>query len=215
MRTLSNRVLLLFASAILALFQFGVAAASADESTWTVIDGGRTNAHGSSIYFFDATTGSTAGCSDSDLIVRFRDGTGLSGAGLVMITYGTLNYCQANGGPPIEIHPRGLPWKMNATSYDAQTGTTTGTLTSDDAAGISVVASIDSVPCELTAGGPGTDKGEIQTTYNNETGELGFTDTNLVIKSASSSCGGLVEAGDPIMISAQYYVWPTPTITNP
>ena len=213
MRTLSNRVLLLFAAAFLALFQFGVVAASADESTWTVTDGGRTNAYGAFVVQ-DTTTGASASCSNSDMIVRFRDGTGLSGAGLIMITYGNLDHC-TGFGVSVEIHPRGLPWKMNATSYDALTGTTTGTLTSDDAAGISVVAGADSVGCEVAAGGPGTAKGEIQTTYENTTGKLIFSDTNLVITSVGPGCGGLLNVGDPIMLYSQYSVSPVPTITNP
>ncbi|QKW38618.1 hypothetical protein HUT06_35190 [Actinomadura sp. NAK00032] len=206
-------MLLLFASAVLAVFQFGAVAASADESTWTVTDGGRTNAYGS-FAAQDMTTGASVSCGSSDMIVRFRDGTGLSGNGLIMITYGNLGNCNGSG-VPVEIHPRGLPWKMNATSYDAQTGTTTGTLTSDDAAGISVVASADSVGCEVAAGGPGTAKGEIQATYENPTGQLVFSDTNLVITSVGLGCGGLLNVGDPIMLYSQYSVWPVPTITNP
>lgn len=213
MRTLPNRVLLLFGSVILALFQFGAVAASADEPTWTVTDGGRTNAYGS-FAAQDTTTGASVSCSNSDMIVRFRDGTGLSGAGLIMITYGNLDNC-TGFGVPVEIHPRGLPWKMNATSYDAQTGTTTGTLTSDDPAGISVVANAASAGCEVAAGGPGTDKGEIQTTYENATGTLLFSDANLVITSVGLGCGGLLNVGDPIMLYGRYSVWPVPTITNP
>ncbi len=213
MRTLSNRVLLLFASVVLALFQFGTVTVWAEAATWTVTDGGRTDASGA-FAVQDTTTGSFASCSNSNLIVRFRDGTGLSGTGLIMITYGTLNNCTTSGQLPIEIHPRGLPWKMNATSYDVQTGTTTGALTSDDAAGISVVANVPSVGCEVTAGGPGTAKGEIQTTYENATGRLFFSDANLVITSVGLGCS-MVNVGDPLMLYGQYYVWPAPTITNP
>lgn len=213
MRALSHRVLLFFGSVILALFQFGAVAASADESTWTVTDGGRTNAYGS-FAAQDMTTGASVSCGNSDMIVRFRDGTGLSGTGLIMITYGNLDNC-TGFGVAVEIHPRGLPWKMNATSYDAQTGTTTGTLTSDDPAGISVVASAPSAGCEVAAGGPGTDKGEIQTTYENATGTLLFSDANLVITSVAPGCAGLLNVDDPIMLYGHYSVWPVPTITNP
>lgn len=213
MRTLSNRALLLFASVILALFSVGAAVAQADETTWTVIDGGRTDAYGS-FAVQDMAGGGSASCTGSNLIVRFRDGTGLSGTGLIMITYGTLGTCNALG-LPIEIHPRGLPWKMNATSYDPQTGTTTGTLTSSDAAGINVVANVPSVGCEVAAGGPGTDEGEIQTTYENATGKIIFSGGNLVITSVGLGCGGTANVGDPIMLYGQYDVFPVPTITNP
>ncbi|GAA1851565.1 hypothetical protein [Actinomadura bangladeshensis] len=211
MRTLSNRVLLLFASAMLVLLPFGAVTAQADEVTWTVIDGGRTDAYGG--LAAQTTSGGAASCSSSNLIVRFRDGTGLSGTSLIMITYGTLSNCEASG-LPIEIHPRGLPWKMNATSYDPQTGTTTGTLTSDDAAGISAVVTLDSLGCELAVGGPGTDKGEIQATYTNSTGQLFFSDANLVITSVGLGCP-VVSLGDQLTVFANYYVVPAPTITNP
>ncbi|MEU8343471.1 hypothetical protein AB0C74_17375 [Spirillospora sp. NPDC048832] len=211
MRALSNRALLLF-SVMLALFQVGVVAASADESTWTVTDGGRTDAYGL-FAAQDMTTGSFASCHDTSMIVRFRNGTGLSGTGLIMITYGSLGDCTGNAGVELAIHPRGLPWKMDATSYDPQTGTTTGTLTSDDAAGISAVVNVDFIGCEVKIGGPGTDKGVIQTTYKNTTGELTFSGGNLVVTSVSSGCS-LVDVGDPIMLQGYYTVSPVPTISS-
>ncbi|MEU8343472.1 hypothetical protein AB0C74_17380 [Spirillospora sp. NPDC048832] len=213
---------------LLALFPLGSVPAQADGATWTVIDGGRTDAvNVAPVWFMDMRSGLTGVCNVSELIVRFRSGAGLPGEGLIMVTYGTLyndlpgSGCAGIAGIDVTIHPRGLPWKMDATSYDPQTGTTTGTLTSDDAAGIgAVVTSGDG--CEMTVGGPGSDKGEIQAAYTNESvygdtvGQFDLTGTNMVITSIGPGCDpGLIDVGDEIDLDARYLVSPQQTITSP
>lgn len=220
MRIFSSRILLVAAAAAVTL-QSSVVAAAADEATWTVSAGGRTSAVNYGILLFqDLNSGATVTCDSSEMIARFRTGTDLSGTGLMQITYGTVGdvttpdgNCVGPGSTTVHISPRGLPWKMNATSYDVQTGTITGTLTSSDTEGVGAIVKV-SDGCEIGLGGPGTAKGEVQVTYSNSTGVLSFADTNLVLKSFVGPCHTtMLQAGDQVFISADYEVTPRQTIT--
>jgi hypothetical protein len=199
---------ILFAVAAVVGLSAGPAVAA---TTWTVTPGGAITAKSGTATLRDTKTGNSMTCTSSSTSGTLKKGSGLSGTGVGSITKKSYTGCTGPLGVTITVTAHGLPWKLNAVSYDKTTGVTTGTITGADA-----TLSGPSCSADADGTGAGKDNGTVTFTYTNSSGKLKVLTTggNLHIYDVSG-CGGLINSGDPATISASYTVRPKQTITSP
>jgi hypothetical protein len=187
----------------------GVTSSSATttRATWTVNPGGNVSASGSA-QVKDASTGTVAKCTSLKLSGKLKKGSGLSGTGIGSITAGSFTGCSISG-ISVTVATQHLPWKLNAVSYNASTGVTTGNIS-----GIILVATAPGCSATLegaTSGSPG----KTSVSYNNNTGVLKLTGGGNLHSWMVSGCLGLVNNGDVQKASGSTTVTPKQTITSP
>jgi hypothetical protein len=193
-------------AAIALTLTLGVSAASA--ATWTVKPGGSITASGSG-QVKDTKTGTIAKCTSIKITkATLKKGSGLSGTGIGTVTGSTFSGCTI-ASITVTVTPEDFPWKLNATSYNASTGTTTGTLTK-----VELAASAPG--CSATLEGTTATNGKIKVSYTNSTGVLKLLPTGGNLTSEDvSGCFGLVNNGDPQDASGSLTVSPKQSITSP
>jgi len=199
---------ILFAGAATAAV-IGMSAAPAfAATTWSVSPGGAITGKSGKTTLKDTSTGNALSCTSSSTSATLKKGSGLAGRGLGSITKVSFSNCTGPLGLTFTVTTHDLPWKLNAVSYNASTGVTTGTITGID-------ATLSGPGCKATVDGTGAGKhnGKVKGTYTNSTGKLKVLATggNLHIY-AVSGCAGLIKSGDATTFSATYTVSPKQTI---
>jgi hypothetical protein len=201
-------VLLSSGAAALAV-ALGASTALAADATWSVSPGGSFSFSGSG-QVKDATTGTIAKCTSIKLSGTLKSGHGLSGSGLGSITTASFTGCTI-ATVAITVATHGLPWKENATSYNATTGVTTGNIS-----GIDLVATAPGCSATLDGTAAGANNGKTKITYTNSTGKIKLLGSGGNLHSyAVSGCFGLVNNGDVQQASGSGTVTPKQTITSP
>jgi hypothetical protein len=201
------------AAALTATLGAAPSSATTAAKTWTVKPGGSVTVSGS-LVLKDPKTGTPSPCKSVKLDANLKSGSGLAGPGIGSISSSTFAGCSvATGFDPFVVTVNGLPWKLNATSYDAKTGVTTGTITGID------LAATGTPGCYAVLDGTaaGADNGMIQFTYTNSTGRLKLLPKggNLHWWAVSGCAGLLGRGGDPAQPSGTLTVTPKQTITSP
>jgi len=185
---------------------------AAAATTWTVRPGGPIMAKSGTTTLTDTKTGATLSCASSAATGSLKKGSGLSGAGIGKVTSLTFTNCAA-GGVMFKVTASHFPWHLNAVSFNATTGVTTGTIT-----GIHAMVS-STVRCSAVIDGTSAtaNNGKVKVTYTNSTGKLTVLTTggNLHLYKVTSGCGGVIHSRDPATFSASYAVSPKQTITSP
>jgi hypothetical protein len=181
-------------------------------TTWTVSPGGAITATSKRFIVTDTTNGNAMTCRPSSTSATLKSGSGLKGAGIGSITAVTFKTCTG----PLDISSwqftaNDLPWHLNAKSYDANTGVTTGTITGIDLTllGPSCTADVDGTSAD-------SHTGKVKVHYTNSTGELKILTTggNLHIYDVSG-CGLFpINSGDTFTFNPTYTVTPQQTITG-
>jgi hypothetical protein len=147
---------------------------------------------------------------NSSIKATLKTGSGLSGS-VGSITSATFTNCRWVLGYIMTLKATDLPWPLSAQSYDASTGTTTGTITDIHItiAGPGCVAVVDGTSAAK-------DDGQINFRYLNKTRELTFPGSggNLHCYQVNG-CAGLVASGDQANLHATYTVSPAQEITSP
>jgi hypothetical protein len=196
----------------------GLAHATTKTLTWTVTPGGNFTGKSGPVLLEDTTTGSTVKCSISTQAGTLKSGSGLSGTGIGLLTSVTYAQCAGPDGLAFTISASASPdnpWLLNAESYNAAKGVTTGTVTN-------IVATLSGAGCRATvAGPPATGPGTVKITYANGTHSLRFLTTggNLEFQDVSGcdnlfNSGGLFNDGDTATMAACYVIAPPQTITG-
>jgi hypothetical protein len=186
----------------------GLAAQPAAAATaWTVSPGGPVAGHAGHTLLLDTTTRMAGiNCASSSTRGTLKAGSGLPGTGL-----GTLTAVSFSGGC-YTLTAGHLPWEVNARSYDAATGITTGTIT-----GIHLVFT-DPTFCDFAADGTSAtaDDGTVRFSYANGTGKLRLLPAggNLHIYRVKG-CGGVFHDGNTAALTSTYVITPAQTITSP
>jgi len=201
---------ILFAGAATAAV-IGLSAAPAfAATTWTVSPGGAITAKSGTTTLTDTTTGNSLTCKSSSTSATLKTGSGLKGAGLGSITKVTFATCTGPLDLTFTVTTNGLPWKLNAVSYNSTTGVTHGTIT-----GIDATLSGPSCTADVDGTGAGLDNGKVKATYTNSTGKLKVLTTggNLHVYDVVG-CAGLINSGDATTFKATYTVSPIQTITG-
>jgi hypothetical protein len=187
----------------------GTTAAMAVNATWTVKPGGSFSFAGSA-QVKDTKTGTIAKCSSVKLAGTLKKGSGLSGTGIASISSASFSKCNVGGiGVTVTVH--GLPWKLNALSYNSTAGVTTGSIS-----GIDLVASNALCHAVLDGTGAGKDNGVTKLTYTNSTGKIKLLASGGNLHSyAVKGCAGLIANGDPQQATGGGLVSPLQKITSP
>ncbi|QKG27099.1 hypothetical protein [Actinomadura verrucosospora] len=183
--------------------------------TWTVTPGGNVTANIApltKVIAKDPSRGTQAVCSGATGGGVAASGSGLSGTHLVTINSLTASGCIGPGNANVTITMNGLPWYMNADSYNATTGVTTGTVT-----GIKATYSNPVDGCVATITGPAGAGGSVAGTYTNSTHKLAAGGSStLVVNTVNTSCSPTqIQVGDPITLTGTLVVSPNQTVTSP
>lgn len=221
---MSNRYARILAAggAMILVATLGVPAApaAATAKTWTVHPGGDVRAMSGKLAVADTATGSTITCLSSTASGTFRSGSGLPGAdagSLSAVSFTTCAYPVSNTLLVIFfLHPGGLPWQVNLSSYNAAKGVVSGTVSH---VAVPLSDSASSGGCHAKVGGTSASAGDGQVAfrYTNSTGKLSVLTTggNLHLYGVSRGCLGIFHDGDPVTISATYTLSPKQAITSP
>src|SRR5262245_17628924 len=206
-----TRLAILLLPPVAAAVAIGLSAAPAVAATsWTVKPGSVINAASGTTTLKDTTTGTSLACTSSAAKTTLRSGSGLSGTSIGSVTSISFTKCTGPLGLAFTVTAGGLPWHINAVSFNSTTGTTTGTLTG-------VHASLSGSGCTAVVDGTSAtaNNGKVTITYTNSSHTLKVLTTggNLHIYNVSSGCAGAIKSGDSATQSAAYVITPAQTIT--
>lgn len=213
-----RRMIITGAAALAACGVLGIAppaaqASSAAARTWTVTPGGNIAATaGRGIILVDvANAGAGIVCTSSSAAGGLSSGSGLAGTGIGQITALALNSCAGGNLTATTTASDANPWPLNARSYNATTGVTSGTITN-------FMASFSGGGCSFTvAGTTATTPGQVKVSYTNSTHRLKLKNNGGTLHFWNlSGCGPGINDGDPAgLIGGSYKVRPGQTITSP
>ena len=210
---MSNRYARILAAggAVVLVAALGVPAALA-AGTWTIQPGGGIQATSGRLIFLDTVDGTVGGCVSSTASGTLKSGSGLSGSQAGSLSAASFVHCSSPAGPKFALHPAGLPWHVNFSSYNAAKGAARGTISHIR---IPELASGCSFLIDGTSA-TGSD-GEVRFRYTESTGQLTVLAAggNLHFYDVSSACLGLVNDGDTAALSITYTVTPKQAITSP
>jgi hypothetical protein len=202
-------VAILTGAAILAASPGAASAAAA--KTWTVRPGGKITATAGKIILTDTPTGATIPCESSRMSGTLKAGNGLPGSGIGSLTAAVFSLCSA--GPfPGTVTARGLPWRLNLTSYDRSTGVARGTISH-----LQINAAPSFIQCTaVIKGTSGTaPDGVVAVSYTSKTGILKILKGGNLHWYHVQGCAGIIRNGDAATLSASYTVSPRQVITSP
>lgn len=178
---------------------------TASAATWTVEPGGPINAAAGTTLLTIQESGVELTCDSSTAAGTLKSGTGLENPLGELPDDGVqFQNCTGPFGLTFTVNHEGS-WFLNAATYDAATGVTTGTL--------------DNISAIIT--GPGCDatvSGSVPITFTNSTEELRVVnDPTLLIERVSDvdTCLGLIEQGQHATFDGLFIVDPGQEITSP
>lgn len=188
------------------------AAASGTAGTWTVSPGGAITATSGKVTLTDPRTGDTNSCESSRMSGTLKAGGGLSGTGIGSLITAVYSLCQ-EGPFPGKLTGRGLPWRLNLTSYDRSTGVAHGTISH-----LELGFAPSFIQCTaLVKGTSGTTPdGVAPVSYASKTGTLKILSTGGDLHWYHvHNCAGIINNGDAATLSASYTISPRQIITSP
>lgn len=203
----TGRLLIVAATAALAIGLTAGPAAAA--TTWTITPGGRfTGVAGKTTLKDGSSTPLT--CNGATIAGTFKPGRKKTDP-IGEITAMAFNSCSGPLGFTFTVSVSGLPWSIHARSYNAATGTTTGTIT-----GLRISLSGSGCSATLgaaTSGSPIT----ANFSYTNSTHILKITPPSSVHWWNVNGCFGLISNGDPGSFSFGngFVITPPQKITSP
>jgi hypothetical protein len=199
-------------AAVLAIATCAASPAAAAPKTWTIRPGGTITATAGTTTLADAPTGAEFLCASSGMSGTLKAGSGLPGGGIGSLATAAYSSCDA-GGFGVKVSARGLPWRLNLTSYDPRTGVAGGTIShlEIDVAGTGLACT-----AAVNATSGTVPDGMVAVSYAGRTGTLtilpGGGDLHWY---HVRRCAGLVRDGDSATLSARYTISPRQAITSP
>lgn len=197
-----NRVTVMLAAgaAMIASAVF-VGPASAAPATWTIDPGGPFTGTAGTTVLEVQESGVQLSCESAGATGEAKVGSGHSNP-LATISDTEFNNCTGPFGLVFEVTHGGV-WTLNGDTYDATTGTTTGTISN-------IVADISGPGCIAQV------TGQVDATYTNSTAELRvLPNFTLLITSVdpNENCFGLINPGEHASFDGVYEVSPAQTIS--
>lgn len=207
-----KRIAAILATGGAAALTIGLTAAPAFAATWTVSPGGSITGTSGTTTLKDTTTGNTLSCTSSSTTATLKKGSGLAGSGIGSVKGISFTNCTGPLGLTFTVAAGHLPWHLNATSYNATSHTTTGTITG-------IHATLTGPSCSAVVDGAtsGTaNNGKVKVQYSNTTHILKVLPTGGTLHIWSvSGCAGLINSGDGSTFTGSYAISPAQTITSP
>jgi hypothetical protein len=162
--------------------------------------------------FTDTTNGASGSCVSSAASGTLKNGSALPGSDAGSLSAVSVGRCAGPGGPQYGLHPAGLPWHVNLSSYNATASVVRGTISHIR------ITELGTANCAFVLDGTsatGSD-GEVPFRYTDSTGQLTLTTGgNLHFYDVSNSCLGTFKDGDTAVLSATYTMTPKQAITSP
>jgi hypothetical protein len=178
---------------------------TASAATWTIDPGGPFNASAGVTLLTIQETGVELTCDSSTAAGTLKSGSGQENPIGTLSDDGVqFQNCTGPFGLTFTVNHEG-EWHLNAATYDAATGVTTGTL--DD-----ISAIITGPGCDATV------SGSVNVTFTNSTEELRVVnDPTLLIERVSDvdTCLGLIEQGQHAIFDGLFTVTPGQEISSP
>jgi hypothetical protein len=165
-------------------------ALAAAAATWTVSPGGAITGKAGTTTLTDTTSKISLSCTSSKLAGSLKSGKGLPGKGLGTVTSVAFNKCTVLSFT-ISLSSGNVAWKLNASSYKAATGTTSGTITG-------IHLAVQSSVCSAVVDGTGATarNGMVSVSYSNKTHVLKILPKGNLHVYKVSGCGGAISNGD-------------------
>lgn len=209
---MGRRIAATLFSAGAAALTIGLSATSAlaaTATTWTVSPGGAITGKAGTTTLTDTTSKISLSCTSSKLVGSLKSGKGLPGKGLGTVTSVTFNNCTVLS-VTISLSSGKVAWKLNASSYNSTTGTTSGTITG-------IHLAVKSSVCSAAVDGTGATahNGKVNVSYSNKTHVLKILPKGNLHVYHVSGCGGVISSGDAGTITGSYKVSPLQKITSP
>jgi hypothetical protein len=207
-----TRIIIACAAAAVALGSTGTAALATTATTWTVTPGGPITAplrHPGLAIFADITTSTYLDtCRTSSLTGSLQSGSGLPSRSIGSVTALSLSRCFDG----TTYTSSGLPWRLDALSYSAVTGVTTGRLS-----GIHLAYSSPGSPgCSGIVDGTSATahNGTVPFRYNNATHTLRFI-RGGTLHVYHNTCPRPWHNGDQLAFGGSYTLSPAQAISSP
>jgi hypothetical protein len=202
----------LTAATVLATATGTAPSAAATVTTWTVRPGGTITATAGKTTLADTRTGAMIPCASARMSGTLKPGSGLPGAGIGSFATAVYSQCAA-GGFEAKLTARGLPWRLNLTSYDRSTGVARGTI-----GHLKLAVAPSALACTAVINGTSgsTPDGVVPVSYTSKTGVLQVLPAGSGLRWYHvRNCAGIVNNGDPATLSASYVISPRQVITSP
>jgi hypothetical protein len=166
---------------------------------------GKTTGAAPQVHFSDTTAGQILTCDSGTAKGFTTTGNARPATGLATITGAALKLtnCTGPGGLTLVVTGSGA-WKLNATSYNATSGTTTFTITN-----IFAHVADPSNACVFDV------SGTVQATYKNSTQLLSVKTTGSTLTLSNANCLGVLNNGDHATFRANFKVTATNAAFNP
>jgi hypothetical protein len=110
----------------------------------------------------------------------------------------------------IRLTARGLPWHLNLTSYDVDTGVSHGAISH-----LQLALLLPGCTAAINGTSTAASNGVVRVAYADATGKLKILMGGTLQWYHVHGCAGLVGNGDPAQLSATYVISPPQTITSP
>ncbi len=188
--------------------------AAAAVTTWTVRPGGTITAAAGKTTLADTPTGAMIPCASARMSGTLKAGSGLPGAGIGSLSTAAYSHCAAGGLNEATLTARGLPWRLNLTSYDRRTGVAMGTISHLK---IGVAAILHQCTAVINGTSGTAPDGVVPVSYASKTGTLKILQDggDLHWYHVAHDCAGIVRDGDAATLSASYTISPRQAITSP
>jgi hypothetical protein len=185
-------------------------AAAAPEDTWTVAPGGALTAT-APLRIGNVTRGWNIDCGTATLTGAAKAGSGNAGDQLVEFDDESFENCSGPDGVQYTVAMTSeVQLDMNASSYGAAAGRTTG-----DLSGFQLNL-VGTNRCQADIAGPAGDLGSADVTFTNNGSVLGLGGGNMGVTFVNFACSsGFIAVGDQVVVTAQLSVSPAQTITSP
>lgn len=185
-------------------------ASAAPEDTWTVAPGGALTAS-APLRIGNATRGWNIDCGDSTFTGAAKTGSGNAGDQLVEFDDAAFGNCSGPGGVQYTVTmTSGVQLDMTATSYDAATGRTSGTLFGFQ------INLVGTNGCQIDIADPAGDLGMADVTFANTGSTLELGGGDMGVTFLNYACpSGFTAIGDQVVVTAQLSVSPAQLMTNP
>jgi len=195
-----------------AIIGMAAAPAFATAATWSVKPGGAVTGTAGKTVVTDKTKNLSVTCTSSVTKGSLKNGHGLAGAGIGLVTSLAFKGCSVSGFTVSVTITGKMP--LNATAYNATTKTASMTITK-----LHGTFSVSALGCSATIDGTGASahNGMVKAQFANGTDTLKVLASggNLHLYNVSSGCGGAVSSGDSVNFTGAYKLTPKQTITSP
>jgi hypothetical protein len=196
------------AAVLVAALAVPAALAEAIAGTWTVHPGGTITAMSGPVTVSDTVTGPFR-CVSSTASGTLKSGSGLPGSHAGSLSAISFVNCSNAGGQRFALHPAGLPWHVNFSSY--KSGVVTGTISH-------MHINLTTTQCRALIDGTAAtaSDGKVAFTYADSTGRLKLLTTggNLHLYHVMG-CFGVLHDSDPVTVSTIFTLSPRQTFTSP